>query len=132
MIVLDASAAVELLLATPQGAAVARRLRGETVHAPGHLDVEVVGAIRRAVLRRLIGEHEGLVAVAAFHDLPIRRWVIKPLLQRAYQLRGTHAVADGVYIALAEGLAAPLVTSDRRLAHSHGHGADIELIAELS
>lgn len=41
---------------------------------------------------------------------------------------GIHAVADGVYAALAEGLAAPLITCGGRLAQSHGHGADIEPI----
>ncbi|MEB3982533.1 type II toxin-antitoxin system VapC family toxin [Mycobacterium sp. 663a-19] len=129
MIVLDASAAVELVLATRPGATVAGRLQGETVHAPAHFDVEVVGAIRRAVVRRLISDHEGLVAVADFRSMPVRRWPIKPLVARAYQLRSTHTVADGVYLALAEGLAARLITCDGRLAQSHGHNADIELVA---
>lgn len=129
MIVLDASAAVELVLATPPGAAVARRVRGETVHTPAHFDVEVTGAIRRAVARRLITDHEGLVTVADFQSLPLRRWPTKPFVQRAYQLRSTHTVADGMYVALAEGLAAPLITCDGRLAQSHGHDAEIELIA---
>jgi predicted nucleic acid-binding protein len=128
VIVLDASAAVELVLATPPGAAVTRRLRGETVHAPAHFDVEVISAIRRAAVRELISDHEGLVAVANFQSLPLRRWPTKPFVQRAYQLRSTHTVADGVYVALAEGLAAPLITCDGRLAQSHGHGAAIELI----
>jgi predicted nucleic acid-binding protein len=128
VIVLDASAAVELVLATPAGAAVARRLRGETVHAPAHLDVEVIGAVRRAVVRRLISDHEGLVAVANFLSLPVRRWPIKPFAQRAYQLRTTHTVADGVYVALAEGFGAPLITCDGPLAQSHGHNAEIELV----
>lgn len=128
MIVLDAPAAVELVLATPSGAAVARRLRGETVHAPAHLDVEVIGAIRRAVMRQLTSDHEGLVAVADFLSLPVRRWPTKPFVQRAYQLRTTHTVADGVYVALAEGFYAPLITCDGRLAHSHGHDAEIELL----
>lgn len=126
---LDASAAVELVFATPPGAAITQRLRGETVHAPAHFDVEVVGAIRRAVVRQLITDHEGLVAVANFQSLPLRRWPIKALVQRAYQLRSTHTVADGMYIVLAEGLAAPLITCDSRLAQSHGHDARIELIS---
>ena len=129
MIVLDASAAVELVLTTHPGATVAGRLRGETVHVPAHFDVEVVGAIRRAVMRRLISDHEGLVAVADFQNLPVRCWPVKTFLQRAYQLRDTHSVADGVYVALSEGLAAPLITCDGRLAQSHGHHADIELVA---
>lgn len=128
MIVLDASAAVELVLATRAGAAVGQRLRGETVHAPAHFDVDVIGAIRRAVVRRLISDHEGLVAIADFLSLPVRRWPTKPFVTRAYQLRTTHTVADGAYVALAEGLPAPLVTCDRRLAQSHGHDAEIELV----
>ncbi|MGH3851096.1 MAG: type II toxin-antitoxin system VapC family toxin [Pseudonocardiaceae bacterium] len=126
---MNASAAVELALATPPGGAVARRLRGETVHAPAHFDVEVIGAIRRAVMRQLISDHEGLVAVADFQVLSLRRWPTKAFIQRAFQLRSTHTVADGVYVALAEGLAAPLITCDGRLAQSHGHEAEIELIA---
>ena len=127
---LDASAAVELVLATPPGAAVARRLRNETVHVPVHFDVEVIGAIRRAVVRQLISDHEGLVAlVADFRSLPVRRWPTKPFVQRAYELRCTHTVADGVYVAYAEGLSAPLITCDGRLAQSHGHDAEIELVA---
>ena len=129
MIVLDASAAVELMLATPAGGAVARRLRGESVHVPAHFDVEVIGAIRRAVVRQLISDHEGLVVVDDFLSLPVRRWPIKPFIQRAYQLRSTHTVADGVYVALAEGFGVPLVTCDGRLAQSHGHDAEIELVA---
>lgn len=129
MIVLDASAAVELVLATPPGATVARRLRGEALHAPAHFDVEVIGAIRRAVMRQLISDHEGLVAVASFQGLPLRRWPTMPFVQRAYQLRSTHTVADAVYVALAEGLGAPLITCDGSLAQSHGHHARIEHIA---
>jgi predicted nucleic acid-binding protein len=129
VIVLDASAAVELVLATPPGAAVAGRLRSETLHVPAHFDVEVIGAIHRAVARQLISDHEGLVAVADFRDLPVRRWPIKPFVQRAYELRSTHTVADGIYVALAEGLSAPLITCDGRLAQSHGHDAEIEHVA---
>jgi predicted nucleic acid-binding protein len=99
------------------------------MHSPAHFDVEVISAIRRAVVRQLISDHEGLVAVADFQSLRLRRWPTKPFVQRAYQLRRTHTVADGVYIALAEGLTAPLITCDGRLAQSHGHGAEIELIA---
>ena len=127
MIVLDASAAVELVLATGSGLVVARRLRGETMHTPGHFDLEVLGAIRRAVIRGLISDHEGRLTVAEFETLPIRRWSTQSFVDRAYQLRNTHTVADAMYVALAEGLAAPIVTCDARLAHSHGHDALIEL-----
>jgi predicted nucleic acid-binding protein len=129
VIVLDASAAVELILASRPGAAVAQRLRRETLHAPAHFDIEVVGAVRRAVVRGLISDHEGLIAIGDFQSLSVRRWPTKPFIDRAYQLRTTHTVADAAYVALAEGLNTPLVTCDRRLAQSHGHRARIELAA---
>lgn len=128
MIVLDASAAAELVLETETGAAVARRLRGEVVHAPAHLDVETVGVIRRAVLRGLITDRDGLAAVGDFTALPIRRWPVTPFVNRGYELRATHSFADAVYIALAESLAAPLLTSDARLTRSHGHEAAVEFV----
>lgn len=37
---------------------------------------------------------------------------------------------DGAYVALAEALAAPLVTCDEKLSRAHGHDAKIELIAD--
>lgn len=128
MIVVDASAAAELLLETPAGAAVARRLRDESLHVPAHFDVEVVGVIRRAVLRQMISDRDGLVALGEFRALPVRRWPIKPLTERAYALRHTHSFADAVYVALAEGINGPLLTCDERLARSHGHRALIETL----
>jgi predicted nucleic acid-binding protein len=35
---------------------------------------------------------------------------------------------DGVYVALAEALDAPLLTCDARVAGAHGHSARIELV----
>jgi predicted nucleic acid-binding protein len=52
VIVVDASAILELLLRTPAAASVERRLFGgrETLHAPHLLDVEVAHVIRRYAL----------------------------------------------------------------------------------
>lgn len=125
MIVLDASAALELALGTQAGARVASGLEGHDIHAPAHLDVEVVGVIRRAVLRGALTDHEGLLALADFQSLRIHRWSVPSLVERAYSLRATHSVAHATYVALAEGLDAPLLTCDARLARSHGHDADV-------
>lgn len=127
MIVLDASAAAELVLETATGRVVGDRLRGESIHAPAHLDVEAVGVIRRAVQRGLLSERDGLIAVGDFIELPIQRWLAEPFITRSYDLRATHSLANALYITLAEGLSAPLLTCDARLARSHGHGATIEL-----
>ncbi|CAN5830960.1 type II toxin-antitoxin system VapC family toxin [soil metagenome] len=111
---------------TDIGTEVAARLRGEELHAPCHFDVEVVGVIRRAVARQLISDRDGLIVLSDFRALPVRRWPITPLVERAYSLRAAHSVADAVYVALAEGLGATLLTCDARLAASHGHDARIE------
>ena len=49
MIVLDASAVLELLLGTELGRAIAKRIADPALglHVPHHLDVEVAQALRR-------------------------------------------------------------------------------------
>jgi predicted nucleic acid-binding protein len=46
-------------------------------------------------------------------------------MQRMWQLRETVTTPDAAFVALAEALDVPLVTTDRRLARSHGHTAAI-------
>ena len=127
MIVLDAAAAIELILTTPTGAVVSRRLRGESVHVPFHFDVETMGAIRHQLLRGTLSEHDAHAAVVTLRRLRLRRRSIRSGLDRAWALRHSLTVADALYVALAEALNAPLLTCDERLARSHGHQAVIEL-----
>ena len=49
MLVVDGSVVVDILLKTPGSAAIADRLfaRGETLHAPHLLDIEVTQVLRR-------------------------------------------------------------------------------------
>jgi len=59
---------------------------------------------------------------------PIQRYPHDILLQRVYELRDNLTAYDAVYVALAEALAAPLVTRDARLAQAPGHQAHVELL----
>ena len=128
MIVLDASAAVELVTDTDIGAEVARRLLGESVQVPTHCDLEVGSALRRAVHRRQLSERDARLALDAYLIAASARWDIRQLLERAWQLLHHIAIADALYVALAERLDAPLVTCDARLASAHGHDATVELV----
>ncbi len=47
------------------------------------------------------------------------------LLERVFELRNNLTAYDAAYVALAEALDAPLVTTDDRLARSTGHTAEI-------
>jgi predicted nucleic acid-binding protein len=128
--VLDASVVGEILLASPDGRRLAVDLlaREEQLHAPHLLDIETMNVIRKAWLRREIGELRGFQALADLADLPIERHGHLQLLDRAWELREVLTAYDATYVALAEMLNAVLVTRDARLARSHGHRARIELL----
>lgn len=130
MIVVDASALLEVLLGTPAAAAIEARLfdSEETLHAPHLIDIEVAQVLRRLALARKGESAQGLAALDYVADLPLRRYPHTLLLPRVWQLRNSLTAYDAIYVALAEALDAPLVTHDRRLARAAGHGAHIELV----
>ena len=130
MIVLDASAVIELLLGTEAGIAVRRRVsrRTESLHAPHLMDVEVAQVLRRYHARGAIGEDRGREALEDLGDLDVARYPHDPLLPRVWQLRANLSAYDAVYVALAEALAAPLLTLDRRIASAPGHRARVETV----
>ena len=129
MIVLDASAVVELLLDMSLAPQIEARVgEDSSLHAPAVLDLEVTQTVRRVCVSGQVPAERGSQAIADLADLPVRRYPHLPLLARIWQLRGNVSAYDAAYIALAEALAAPLVTRDRRLAATRGHRATIELV----
>lgn len=130
MIVLDASVVAELLLRTPDAARIETRVfeAGEPLAAPALLDIEVTQVLRRYVLRGELAEGHGRSAIALLGRLPVRRHQHGPLLARIWELRQNLSAYDATYVALAEGLRAPLVTRDAGLASAPGHTARIELV----
>lgn len=130
MIVVDASAVLELLLATPAAERIAARLLdpAETLHAPHLLDVEVAQGVRRYALSGDLDARRGEHALVDLLDLPLQRHPHTILLRRAWELRRSVSAYDAVYVALAEALDAPLVTRDGRLGRAHGHRARIEVL----
>jgi predicted nucleic acid-binding protein len=128
LIVIDSSAAVELMLLTPAGRRIGTRIfdRGEDVHAPHLIDVEVAHALRRLAITGTDATdcHTALEDWMKFNAV---RYPHGGLLERAWELRANFSAYDALFIALAEALRAPLVTHDRKLA-SRGHAAQVEVI----
>jgi predicted nucleic acid-binding protein len=130
LIVVDASALLEVLLGTPAATVVAQRIfaGGETLHAPHLLDVEVAQVLRRYAIAGDLDDRRARAALDDLADFPIRRYPHGLLLPRAWELRNNFSAYDAVYVALAEALDAPLLTRDRRLANAAGKHVSVELI----
>jgi predicted nucleic acid-binding protein len=129
VIVVDASALLEVLLNTRAAPRIADRLfaMGETLHAPHVVDLEVAQVLRRYVAAGAVTATRGAEALTDFADLPLDRYPHQLFLERIWQLRHNLTAYDAAYIALAEALAAPLVTRDAALARA-GHRARVELL----
>ena len=133
MIVLDASAAVELLKKTDRGEQVAQRIfaPGETLHAPHLLDLEVAQVLRRHVAQRYLSAEQGQGALDYWSAMSIERHPHDPYLARIWDLRHAFTAYDAAYVSLAEALEATLLTCDRKMLAA-GHEARIELVAHAA
>ena len=125
MIVVDASALLEVLLRTKAAPAVEAALfaPGITLHAPHLIDVEIAQVLRRYTAAGEIAQTRGSAALDDLADLPLTRYPHDVLLPRIWTLRHNLTAYDAAYVALAEALDAPLLTRDRRLAGASGHSA---------
>ena len=129
MIVLDASAAVELLLRSHAGRHVAERLDSAAeLHYPELMPVEAVSALRGLVRAGAISVDRGQRAVEHLADLAGARHRHGMLLVPVYRLASRFCVDDAVYVALAQVLEARLLTADGRLARQATAVVDVELV----
>lgn len=128
MIVVDASAVVDALIMAPGTDDLRTQLAREELHAPALLDFEIVSALRGLTLARRLSPARTDDALTDFADLPVERWPsVDPLRRRALALRHNVSAYDAAYVTLAEALACPLLTRDRRLAATTGHDVAIHL-----
>jgi predicted nucleic acid-binding protein len=130
VIVVDASAMLDVLLQTSAAPTVGRHLFSprQTLHAPHLLDIEIVQVIRRYVLS---GELDATRARGVLENLfafQVRRYPHGVLLPRIWDLRDNFSAYDAAYVALAEVLGAPLFTRDRRLAAATRQHTSVELL----
>lgn len=130
MIVLDASAALELVLVTPTGqrlACIVEQKR-DTIHAPHLIDLEVLQAVRRFARSGQIHPTRAAEVLQDFADLRIHRYSHLALAGRVWELRDNVTAYDAAYLALAEALTAPLITCDTALATVPGIRARVEVL----
>lgn len=130
MIVLDASAVLEILLNTAAAPRVAKRVLSpdESLHAPHLIDLEVTQVLRRWERFGDLSPTRAEEALEDLGDLPLARYPHQLLLPRIWALRANATAYDAAYLVLAEALGATLVTTDARLASIPGHTAQVEVI----
>ena len=131
MIVLDASAALELLLNSATGRLIAREIinRETTLHAPFLIDLEVVQTLRRYVLSSDISEARAMTAINHWLQLNVERYPHEPFIAIIWQYRNILTAYDAAYVALAKVLKASLFTCDRALADVTAPDTTIEVIS---
>ena len=114
-LVVDASVIVDLLAGTTLASAARHRLGGVAMHAPAHLDIEVLSALGRLHRARRLSARQVEAALDQLARAPVTRHPLPDLIGGAWTRRTTLRLADAAYVELAEQLGIPLLTSDQRL-----------------
>jgi predicted nucleic acid-binding protein len=126
--VADASVVVAALVVDTDLGARARDALAGRPSAPELLDLEVGSALRRLAEDGRLTAPRATAALQDLYDLPIARVSHRPLLARCWELRGSVTFYDAAYVALAELLATPLLTTDARLARAAGPRCEVRLV----
>ncbi len=88
----------------------------------------VLHALRRFERRGELSAERSAAAIQDLSVLPIARYPTIALLERASVLRNNFTAYDALYVALAEALDAPLVTSDEHLASAARTHASVSVV----
>ena len=123
--VVDASVAVEYLLKTPLGLAVGSMTEGVRLAAPELLDAEVLHALRKSALRGNLDEAHALLLLDNLALWPVRRIPHRRFTRAAWRHRHNVSAYDAFYVAVAEDLGWPLLTTDGPLSRAPGLGVAV-------
>jgi predicted nucleic acid-binding protein len=117
VIVADASAIAEVLLARPRAGTVRAALSPHPeLHVPEHFHIELLSVLRRYAIRGELGERRAADALAALADLRALTYPVIELADAIWDLRAELTAYDAAYLALARRLGVGLVTLDKGLA----------------
>jgi predicted nucleic acid-binding protein len=114
-VVMDASALVDLLLGKEMGLAVRDRITGHRIHAPAHIDSEVLSAFGRLHRAGEVDSDQVDLMLRELTNAVIQRHALDALVVGAWNRRGQLRLADALYVELAASLSTPLITTDGRL-----------------
>jgi predicted nucleic acid-binding protein len=129
MIVVDASAVIDLISVTGRKHPLYDRLSGERLLAPDFLPIETASGLRGMNLGGKLTDAEISDAAARLPRLRIDLHASLPLIPRVLALRHNFSAYDASYVALAETCGCPLLTYDKRLAKAARKYCAIEVVS---
>jgi predicted nucleic acid-binding protein len=117
-LVVDASAIVDMLLGAPTASKIVEALAEENLHAPAHLDLEVMSALARLERSGTVPPRESVEMLSEFNSMPVERHPLAGMRAEVWQMRNQLWVSDAFYVALAGQLQTVVLTTDARLARA--------------
>jgi predicted nucleic acid-binding protein len=124
-VVIDAAGLLDLMVARDVGIRLDLRLEGCLLHAPSHIDAEVVAGLGRLEREGVLGRYRALDLLEALRDAPIERHPIPALLAGAWERRHDLGLGDALYLELARSLGLTLITTDPNLALATNPAAEL-------
>jgi predicted nucleic acid-binding protein len=111
-LVVDASVIVDFVMGGSSAGAVAERIDGRVLHAPAHVDAEVLSAIGRLNRAGRLVAEEATRRLDAALTVPVRRRPLPDLVPGAWRRRDRLRLADALYVELAALTGLALITTD--------------------
>ncbi len=103
-------------------------LTREQLHAPHLVDAEVASGVRRLTAAGRVRPRSARRVLHTWTRVGVTRYPMYGLLARVWELRDNVSAYDALYVALAERLGCPLVTTDRRLSQAPGLRCALTLV----
>jgi len=110
---------LEWLLNTPKAEPIQQLLHEHNnICAPELIDIEIAQVLRRYHLNQGVQLSRCHEALEDFYAMPLFRYSHRELLPLVWELRDNISAYDAAFVALAELLDVPLITTDRKLANA--------------
>ena len=114
-VVIDASLIVDFVLGGSAASTIGDRLVEASLHAPAHVDAEVLSAIGRIHRSGALSARQAGARLEDALSVPVERHELPALVQGAWHRRQRLRLADALYVELAHRLSVPLLTTDAAL-----------------
>jgi predicted nucleic acid-binding protein len=127
-LVIDASAVIDLLVHNPLAARIDRAIEDRQLIAPDVLNAEVLHGLRGLERGGVLADARALKAVLRLAEGRIDLVPTKALIQDVWSLRHNLSAYDACYVALAQVLDCPLLTTDGPLTRAPRLGVQLIVV----